>query len=105
MANIPGTDLDVYPLNLGTNIFGFTADKSASFQIMDQYAEAGGNFIDTADSYSAWAPGNVGGESETIIGQWLRERGNRADIVVATKVGAHPEFKGPMTPITARAAA
>ncbi|CAM3434491.1 aldo/keto reductase [Kibdelosporangium persicum] len=93
MTNIPGTDLDVYPLNLGTNIFGYTADKSASFEIMDRYAEAGGNFLDTADSYSAWAPGNVGGESETIIGQWLTERGNRDDIVVATKVGAHPEFR------------
>jgi aryl-alcohol dehydrogenase-like predicted oxidoreductase len=94
MANIPGTDLDVFPLNLGTNIFGYTADKTTSFQIMDQYAAAGGNFIDTADSYSAWAPGNVGGESETIIGEWMQERGNRDSIVVATKVGAHPDFKG-----------
>lgn len=93
MTNIPGTDLDVYPLNLGTNIFGYTADKAASFEILDQYVQAGGNFVDTADSYSAWAPGNVGGESETIIGQWLAERGNRDEIVVATKVGAHPEFK------------
>ncbi|ALG14267.1 aldo/keto reductase [Kibdelosporangium phytohabitans] len=93
MSNIPGTDLDVFPLNLGTNIFGYTADKATSFAIMDRYAEAGGNFLDTADSYSAWAPGNAGGESETIIGQWLAERGNRDRVVLATKVGAHPEFK------------
>ncbi|MBP2322043.1 aryl-alcohol dehydrogenase-like predicted oxidoreductase [Kibdelosporangium banguiense] len=93
MTNIPGTDLDVYPLNLGTNVFGYTADKTASFRIMDLYTEGGGNFLDTADSYSAWAPGNVGGESETIIGEWLKERGNRDNIIVATKVGAHPDFK------------
>nr|WP_042183729.1 aldo/keto reductase [Kibdelosporangium sp. MJ126-NF4]CEL15790.1 L-fuco-beta-pyranose dehydrogenase [Kibdelosporangium sp. MJ126-NF4]CTQ93715.1 L-fuco-beta-pyranose dehydrogenase (EC 1.1.1.122) [Kibdelosporangium sp. MJ126-NF4] len=93
MTNIPGTELDVFPLTLGTNIFGYTADRATSFEIMDRYVEAGGNFLDTADSYSAWAPGNVGGESETVIGQWLAERGNRDDIVLATKVGAHPEFK------------
>ncbi|RSM68885.1 aldo/keto reductase [Kibdelosporangium aridum] len=104
MANIPGTELDVHPLNLGTNIFGYTADKAASFEIMDRYAEAGGNFIDTADSYSVWAPGNVGGESETIIGQWLTERGNRDEIVIATKVGALPEFKG-LSARTVKAAA
>ncbi|MFC0115496.1 aldo/keto reductase [Kibdelosporangium aridum] len=104
MANIPRTELDVYPLNLGTNIFGYTADKAASFEIMDRYAEAGGNFIDTADSYSFWAPGNVGGESETIIGQWLAERGNRDDMVIATKVGALPEFKG-LSAKTVKAAA
>ncbi|SMC94214.1 aldo/keto reductase [Kibdelosporangium aridum] len=104
MANIPGTELDVYPLNLGTNIFGYTADKAASFEIMDRYAEAGGNFIDTADSYSVWAPGNVGGESETIIGQWLSQRGNRDDIVIATKVGALPELKG-LSAKTVKAAA
>src|ERR1041384_1164141 len=93
MTNIPGTDLDVYPLNLGTNIFGYTADESASFRILDLYAEAGGDFIDTADSYSAWAPGNVGGESEKIIGEGMRQRGNVDSIVLATKVGAHPSFK------------
>jgi aryl-alcohol dehydrogenase-like predicted oxidoreductase len=94
MTNIPGTELDVFPLNLGGNVFGFTADKTTSFAILDAYTEAGGNFLDTADSYSAWAPGNSGGESETIIGEWLAARGNRTDIVVATKVSAHPDFKG-----------
>lgn len=94
MTNIPGTDLDVFPLNLGGNVFGFTAGKSASFAVLDAYAEGGGDFVDTADSYSAWAPGNVGGESETIIGEWLAARGNRDGIVIATKVSGHPEFKG-----------
>lgn len=94
MTNIPGTDLDVFPLNLGGNVFGFTADKTASFDVLDRYAGAGGDFIDTADSYSSWAPGNVGGESETIIGEWLAARGNRDDIVIATKVSGHPQFKG-----------
>jgi aryl-alcohol dehydrogenase-like predicted oxidoreductase len=94
MTNIPGTDLDVFPLNLGGNVFGYTAGKAESFAVLDAYAEAGGNFLDTADSYSAWAPGNSGGESETIIGEWLTARGNRADIVLATKVSAHPDFKG-----------
>ncbi|MEV4311714.1 aldo/keto reductase [Actinocrispum sp. NPDC049592] len=94
MTNIPGTDLDVFPLNLGTNVFGWRTDRDESFAVMDAYVAGGGNFIDTADSYSSWAPGNVGGESETIIGEWLAARGNRDDIVVATKVGAHPDFKG-----------
>jgi aryl-alcohol dehydrogenase-like predicted oxidoreductase len=94
MTNIPGTDLEVFPLNLGGNVFGWRTDKDESFEVLDAYAAGGGNFLDTADSYSAWAPGHVGGESETIIGEWLAARGNRDDIVVATKVGAHPEFKG-----------
>jgi aryl-alcohol dehydrogenase-like predicted oxidoreductase len=94
MTNIPGTELDVFPLNLGGNVFGFTADKSASFEVLDGYAAAGGDFIDTADVYSAWVPGNAGGESETIIGEWLAARGNRDDMVIATKVSGHPQFKG-----------
>ncbi|MER5784727.1 aldo/keto reductase [Streptomyces mobaraensis] len=87
--------LSVHPLALGGNVFGWTADKDQSFAVLDAYAAAGGNFIDTADAYSAWAPGNSGGESETIIGDWMASRRNRDDIVVATKVGAgYPERPG-----------
>ncbi|MGW8356195.1 aldo/keto reductase [Streptomyces wedmorensis] len=88
------SDLHVFPLALGGNVFGWTADEAQSFAVLDAYAAAGGNFVDSADMYSAWAEGNEGGESETVIGRWLASRGNRADVVVATKVGAHPRFKG-----------
>lgn len=88
------SDIDVFPLALGGNVFGWSADAAASFTVLDAYAEAGGNFIDTADAYSAWVPGNSGGESESIIGAWLASRENRSDIVVATKVSQHPEFSG-----------
>jgi aryl-alcohol dehydrogenase-like predicted oxidoreductase len=81
--------LTVSRLCLGGNVFGWTADETESFAILDAYAEAGGNFIDTADVYSDWAPGNSGGESETIIGRWIRRRGGHDDLVVATKVGRH----------------
>jgi aryl-alcohol dehydrogenase-like predicted oxidoreductase len=94
MPRINNTDLDVFPLALGGNVFGWTADEARSLAVLDAYAGAGGNFIDTADSYSAWAPGNSGGESETIIGRWMAARGNRDDIVLATKVSQHPEAKG-----------
>src|SRR5882757_8560048 len=87
MTKIGNTDLDVFGLNLGGNVFGFTADEQQSFAVLDAYTAAGGNFVDTADSYSAFVPGNVGGESETIIGKWLARRGRRDDIVIATKVG------------------
>ncbi|MFK4069656.1 aldo/keto reductase [Streptomyces sp. NPDC029674] len=88
------SDLEVFPLSLGGNVFGWTADRTASFDVLDAYTAAGGNFIDTADVYSAWVEGNRGGESETVIGEWLAERGNRSDVVIATKAGAHPEYKG-----------
>ena len=88
------SDLQVFPLALGGNVFGWTADESTSFAVLDAYAAAGGNFVDTADAYSAWAPGNKGGESETILGRWVAARGNRDQVVIATKVGAHPEYKG-----------
>ncbi|MEV5885391.1 aldo/keto reductase [Streptomyces sp. NPDC052020] len=88
------SDLEVFPLSLGGNVFGWTADEAASFTVLDAYTAAGGNFIDTADSYSAWVDGNSGGESETVIGRWLKSRGNRADVVIATKVGQHPEYQG-----------
>ena len=84
------SDLDVAPLCLGGNPFGWTADEETSFAVLDAYVDAGGNFIDTADMYSSWVPGNSGGESETIIGRWLKARGNRDRMVIATKVGALP---------------
>lgn len=87
MASIPRTDLDVFGLCLGGNVFGWTADREASFAVLDAYAAAGGNFIDTADSYMARVPGNSGGESEMIIGEWIAARHNRDAIVIATKVG------------------
>jgi aryl-alcohol dehydrogenase-like predicted oxidoreductase len=90
MTKIPRTDLDVSGLCFGGNVFGWTADRDTSFEVLDAYAAAGGNFIDTADVYMATAPGNSGGESETIIGEWLAARGNRDEIVIATKVGKLP---------------
>ena len=93
MALIPRTDLDVFDLNLGCNVFGWTASREESFAVLDAYVAAGGNFLDTADVYMAGAPGNKGGESETIIGEWLAARGNRDDIVIATKVGKLAGFK------------
>lgn len=87
MNRIGNTDLAVFPLCLGGNVFGWTSDEAASHRTLDAYAAAGGNFIDTADLYSNWVPGHVGGESETIIGRWMKARGNRHGIVVATKVG------------------
>src|SRR3954469_25159228 len=64
------SDLNVFPLSLGGNVFGWTSDEATSFAVLDAYAAAGGNFVDTADSYSAWLPGHTGGESETILGRW-----------------------------------
>jgi len=74
MPRISRTDLDVFPLCLGGNVFGWTADEPQSFAVLDRYVAAGGNFIDTADVYSAWVPGHAGGESETIIGRWMAAR-------------------------------
>jgi aryl-alcohol dehydrogenase-like predicted oxidoreductase len=91
MALIPRTDLDVFGLCLGGNVFGWTANRDESFAVLDAYTAAGGNFVDTADVYMAGAPGNSGGESETIIGEWLAARpGKREDFVIATKVGKLP---------------
>ncbi|QBD80946.1 aldo/keto reductase [Ktedonosporobacter rubrisoli] len=78
--------LEVTTLTLGGNVFGWTADKEQSFAVLDAYVAAGGNFIDTAEVYSKWAPGNPGGVSETIIGQWHKARGNRDKIIITTKV-------------------
>jgi aryl-alcohol dehydrogenase-like predicted oxidoreductase len=104
MAKISSTDLDVYPIALGGNVFGWTANEDESFAVLDGYAAAGGNFIDTADVYSAWAPGNSGGESETILGRWVANRGRREQTIIATKVGKHPQFSG-LSAKTIRAAA
>ncbi len=90
MAMLGKTDVQVSPLCFGGNIFGWTTDEQASFKVLDAYVEAGGNFIDTADVYSAWVPGHQGGESETILGKWMRARGNRHQVVIATKVGSLP---------------
>ncbi|WP_103528494.1 aldo/keto reductase [Streptomyces sp. SM12] len=95
--------LTVSPLCLGGNVFGWTADEATSFDILDAYADGGGLFVDTADSYSAWAPGNNGGESEEIIGRWLERGGRGRGLVIATKVGAHPEYRG-LAPATLKAA-
>ncbi|ERK69971.1 oxidoreductase, aldo/keto reductase family protein, partial [Leifsonia aquatica ATCC 14665] len=91
---IGSSDLEVFPLSLGGNVFGWTADRDTSFDVLDAYTAAGGNFVDTADGYSAWVPGNTGGDSERILGQWFDARGNREDVVLATKVSQHPDFKG-----------
>jgi aryl-alcohol dehydrogenase-like predicted oxidoreductase len=90
------SDLEVSLLAFGGNVFGWTADEPTSFQILDAWAAAGLNFIDTADVYSRWASGNSGGESETIIGNWLKRSGKRQQVVIATKVGMEmgPERKG-----------
>ena len=82
------TDLDVSVLCFGGNVFGWTTDEAQSAAVLDAFMESGGNFIDSADVYSAWAPGNKGGESEVILGQWMKDRGNRKDVVLATKLGS-----------------
>lgn len=78
----------VAPLCLGGNVFGWTIDEPKSFEVLDAYVEMGGNFIDTADVYSTWAPGNAGGESETILGRWMKARNNRDKVIIATKCGS-----------------
>ena len=85
---VPGTDLEITPLNLGGNTFGWTSDTEESFAVLDAFLAAGGNFIDTADMYSQWGEGHSGGESETVLGQGLAGRGTRATVVRATRVGA-----------------
>ncbi|MFP9098936.1 aldo/keto reductase [Flavobacterium sp. RHBU_24] len=82
------SDLHVYPITFGGNVFGWTIDQKTSFEILDAFTGAGFNFIDTADVYSRWAPENKGGESETIIGKWLKQNGNRDNVIIATKVGS-----------------
>ena len=86
--------LSIAPLALGGNVFGWTADEKRSFELLDAFVDAGFNLIDTADVYSAWAPGNRGGESETIIGRWLQRSGKRDKVVIATKVAKWAEHPG-----------
>jgi aryl-alcohol dehydrogenase-like predicted oxidoreductase len=88
------TGLTVSPLCLGGNVFGWTADEDASFAVLDAYAAAGGNFVDTADGYGNWVEGNPRGMSERIIGRWMAARGNRDDLVIATKVGRAAGMRG-----------
>lgn len=83
---LPNTNLSVYPLSLGGNVFGWSADQDQSFAVLDAHRDLGGNFIDTADVYSEWVAGNRGGESESIIGNWVSSRGGRDQVVIATKV-------------------
>jgi aryl-alcohol dehydrogenase-like predicted oxidoreductase len=92
---LPGTDLRVFPLCLGGNVFGWTVDEQGAFEVLDAFAAAGGNMVDTADAYTSWvSDDSTGGESEEIIGRWMERRGNRDDIVVATKVGKAPGLEG-----------
>lgn len=88
--------IEVSPLCFGGNVFGWTADEATSFQLLDRFTESGFNFIDTADVYSRWVPGNQGGESETILGKWLSQGGRRDQVVIATKCGLEmgPNEKG-----------
>ncbi|GGY03878.1 NADP-dependent aryl-alcohol dehydrogenase [Streptomyces minutiscleroticus] len=103
LRTLGSSGLEVFPLCLGGNVFGWTADEKESFAVLDAYTAGGGNFVDTADTYSSWAPGNEGGESETVIGNWLASRGNRSGVLIATKVGGHPRYKG-LSPANIRAA-
>src|SRR5689334_13930608 len=86
--------LAVPPVIFGGNVFGWTADKAQSFRLLDAMVDAGLNAIDTADVYSAWAPGHQGGESETVIGEWLKARGRRRDVLILTKCGMEMPGKG-----------
>ena len=94
MTRIGNSDLDIFPLVFGGNVFGWTADAPTSFALLDAFVGAGGDMIDTADGYSHWVAGNSGGESETIIGAWMAARHNRDRVLIATKVGTHPAFEG-----------
>jgi aryl-alcohol dehydrogenase-like predicted oxidoreductase len=92
-VKIKGTNLEVAPINFGGNVFGWTLDEKQSFAILDKFVDAGFNFIDTADTYAWWLNG-TGGQSERIIGNWVKERGNRQDVVIATKVGSETKEHG-----------
>lgn len=93
ITRLADTDLDVFPLCLGGNVFGWTIDEERSFAVLDAYFQAGGNFIDTSDSYGRRGSGGAG-ESERIIGRWIASRGNREQLVIATKVGMSPDLPG-----------
>ena len=86
-AHLGHSGITVPPLAIGGNVFGWTVDEAASFRLLDAFAAAGFLFIDTADVYSRWVPGHTGGESETIIGKWMKQKHNRDKVIIATKVG------------------
>ncbi len=90
LRRLGSTDLKIAPLVLGGNVFGWTADRAASFAVLDAFVAGGGTMIDTADIYSAWVDGHKGGESESMIGEWLKASGKRDDVLIATKVGMLP---------------
>ena len=94
MITIPKSELTVHPLCLGGNVFGWSADEAQSQAVLDAYAGHGGNFIDTADIYSEWKEGNPGGDSERIIGTWMKARGNRQSMIIATKVAKYSKRPG-----------
>ncbi|NTS63915.1 aldo/keto reductase [Sphingomonas sp. HHU CXW] len=94
LRRLGASDLKIPPLVLGGNVFGWTADRDASFAVLDAFVDGGGTMIDTADVYSAWVPGHHGGESETMIGEWLRTGGKRDRVQIATKVGMMPSDGG-----------
>ncbi len=96
MRKLGRSGLEISPLAFGGNVFGWTVDEAASLRLLDQFVDKGFNFIDTADMYSRWVPGNKGGESETIIGKWLKKTGKRGKVVIATKIGMEmgPDKKG-----------
>ncbi|RWZ68045.1 aldo/keto reductase [Labedella populi] len=104
LVPIGRSDLQVFPLALGGNVFGWTADRDASFAILDAFTDGGGDLVDTADGYSHWVPGHTGGESESVIGEWIARTRRRDDLVIATKVSTHPQFSG-LAPENIRAAA
>lgn len=106
MRKLGRSDLQVSPLAFGGNVFGWTADEATSFRLLDRFVDEGFNFIDTADMYSKWVPGNKGGESETIIGKWLKKSGKRDKVIIATKLGMEmaPDRKG-LSPAYIRSAA
>jgi aryl-alcohol dehydrogenase-like predicted oxidoreductase len=99
LRTLGSTGLEVFPLCLGGNVFGWTSDEEQSFAVLDAYVAAGGNFIDTANGYSRWVPGHDGGESERVIGNWLERRGTRDDVIIATKLGS----EGGLSPDNIRA--
>ena len=94
MTTLGTSGLEIHPVVLGGNTFGWTSGENESHRVLDAFLDTGGTLVDTADSYSAWVDGHEGGESERVIGSWLAHRGRRDDVLIATKVSRHPEFRG-----------
>src|SRR3954467_6603228 len=105
LRRLGATNLHIAPLVLGGNVFGWNLDRAASFAVLDAFVAGGGTMIDTADVYSAWVPGHKGGESESVIGEWLKSSGKRDEVQIATKVGMLPgEGGGKLAPARIAAA-